>query len=385
MNQEIQSLAVDTILPSTCVIELTYNCNHKCLYCSCPWEAPSPKFKKDKLLNKEEWKKCINHLVEKHNIVDIAFTGGEPTLYPDIKELIAFASRLEGLSYEIEEGSGKIVTRKRKVKIHLISNGRNVSDEIIDLIAENEGSMSVSLPGLKTYSYHTGIENALVPLGTLKRIHDRGIQATLNVTVTKVNLFELYETIAEGLIAGARFLLMNRFLPGGRGLLYSKELSLNREQLIEALDIAESVLSRADIKGSLGTEVPKCVLNGKKWDHISTGTLCSATISFFVIDPSGRVRVCNHSENVLGHWTEIEKIVLHDYWQKFLHKKFIPQICKSCVEIGECDGGCREAANIVNNELCSLDPLLKEEGFIKPEKEISLSFNQLKSIFEGDE
>ena len=27
------------LLPSTAVLELTYRCNHECIFCSCPWYA----------------------------------------------------------------------------------------------------------------------------------------------------------------------------------------------------------------------------------------------------------------------------------------------------------------------------------------------------------
>ncbi len=379
---EIESLAVDSILPSTAVIELTYACSHRCLYCSCPWEAPNPKFKKDNLLSAQEWEECIRYLVERHHVIDIAFTGGEPTLNPDLPRLIRFATSLEGQSYEIDKEKGKIVPTPSRVRVHVISNGRRVTDDLLDLLAERKCSISSSLPGLSTYETHTCVPDPSVPLNMLTRANERGIQTTLNVTVTKINLFELYETIAEGLIAGGRFLLMNRFLPGGRGLRHIEELSLNREELIQSLEVAQSVLSRADIKGSLGTEVPRCVLGGKTFSHITTGTLCSAATSFFVIDPSGRVRVCNHSEHALGNWRDIERIATEPYWQSFVHKEYIPYPCKSCVEIGDCDGGCREAAHITGGSLCSIDPLLASEGFEKPERELEIRMGDIEGLVE---
>ena len=69
------------------------------------------------------------------------------------------------------------------------------------------------------------------------------LRTTVNITVTRINYDELFETIALGLLNGASSVLLNRFLPGGRGLLYRQKLELSREQLNGMLDTAEEVLS----------------------------------------------------------------------------------------------------------------------------------------------
>ena len=75
--------------------------------------------------------------------------------------------------------------------------------------------------------------------------------------VTKLNLPELYETISAALIAGADSLLLNRFLPGGRGLSHP-ELILTREEVRLAADIAEEVLSRVKRQGHFGMKWSDC-------------------------------------------------------------------------------------------------------------------------------
>ena len=41
-------------LPRVLAVELTYRCNHKCLFCSCPWED-QPKLKEAEL-STTDWK-----------------------------------------------------------------------------------------------------------------------------------------------------------------------------------------------------------------------------------------------------------------------------------------------------------------------------------------
>jgi radical SAM protein with 4Fe4S-binding SPASM domain len=181
----------------------------------------------------------------------------------------------------------------------------------------------------------------------------------VNITVTKKNLHELYQTIAAAFLAGAQQLLLNRFLPGGRGLSYEKELILNTNEVREMLDVAEEALTDAGRFGSVGTELPKCLVDEQKYKRLSIGTRCSAALGFFVIGPDGFVRVCNHSTVKLVHFREIDTLPKHPYWRKFTFKDYLPSSCMNCLQMGDCDGGCREAAHITGGTLDSLDPLLE--------------------------
>jgi len=134
---------------------------------------------------------------------------------------------------------------------------------------------------------------------------------------------------------------------------------LNTAQLTEMLDTAEEVLRTANRFGHVGTELPHCVIEPSKYEHLKVGTRCSAAVGFFVIDPSGFVRVCNHSEHRLLHWRELDQVPGHPYWLRFIEKSFLPPSCLSCEHSFRCDGGCREAAHIVGGKLESLDPLLR--------------------------
>jgi radical SAM protein with 4Fe4S-binding SPASM domain len=215
----------------------------------------------------------------------------------------------------------------------------------------------MSLPGLETYNYHTQSgkpENILYWFAEAKK---RDITTTVNITATKKNIHELYETISNALIAGADTLLLNRFLPGGRGLKYREDLFMNTEQTNLMLEIAEEVLLQANRKGSVGTELPLCLIIKKDFQNLQVGTKCSAAIDFFTIDPSGYVRACNHSEKRLVHFSEFEKLKKDEYWKVFVMKNYRPEMCVKCEYRFVCDGGCREAAHICGGCVNSADPL----------------------------
>jgi radical SAM protein with 4Fe4S-binding SPASM domain len=351
---KITSRLAPSFLPATAVLEMTYECNHQCLFCSCPWEAKGNGFERRDEMSSDQWMKTISTLTQM-GVCSIAFTGGEPLMKKDIFKIIEYAASCQ--SEHIETENEELVTRFAPPKLYLISNGRIVNDEVLDICKKFDVHLSMSLPGLTTYNDHTKQGNPQHIIELFHKAKAKGVSTTVNITVTKKNIFELYETISEALLAGADTLLMNRFLPGGRGIKYADDLLLTTEQTNEMLDIAEEVLSTANRFGSVGTELPKCILKRNDYVHLKVGTQCSAAIDFFVVGPSGYIRTCNHSPLEVGHISEIENVKQNDYWKKFVMKNYHPHMCNDCELLFDCDGGCREAAHIFSGEINSPDPL----------------------------
>ena len=74
------------IKPSSCTIIITNRCNLRCVMCK-QWREPV-----NEELSTEEWKNIILNL-KKNGIRNMHFTGGEPLLRNDFKELVLFCSR----------------------------------------------------------------------------------------------------------------------------------------------------------------------------------------------------------------------------------------------------------------------------------------------------
>lgn len=330
-------------LPPTVVLELTYRCNHRCKFCSCPWEDSNGRFHKVTELSTEEWFAAIDRLYDL-GIQSFSLSGGEAILRRDIKKIIEYI-RQEGLSRNIDE------------PMVLISNGLAMSDDLLDVFASNRVHLSMSLPGYSTFEWHTGVNNADGVLSWFQKAKAKGIHTTVGITVTQHNYTELYETIALALINGAEMILLNRFLPGGRGLMYRKELELNRQQLQGMLNTAEEVLNKANRYGNIGTEFPHCLIEDiDKHKHLGIGTKCGAASTFFVVGPAGEIRVCNHSPEIVGNIKNKQIVDNISYWNVFAEGKYIPNECKSCKLVQNCSCGCREVAHIVNGSPLMLDP-----------------------------
>ena len=263
-------------LPRNAVLEVTYQCNHRCLFCSCPWYAPEGKYPKGEELDLQAWKEVVDRLYDK-GVEVFSISGGEALLKDCLPQILEY----------IHIQSGK---RNKYPGITLISNGRFMTNEYLRLFQRYHVNLAMSLPGYATFKDHTGVDNADGVLGWFREAKRLRLRTTVNITVTRINYDELFETIALGLLNGASSVLLNRFLPGGRGLLYRHKLELSREQLNGMLDTAEEVLSYRKCYGYVGTEFPRCLIKDiNKYRYLGIGTQCAAAKGFFAIDPSGRV------------------------------------------------------------------------------------------------
>ncbi len=302
-----------------------------------------------------QWKDVLD-ILSLHGVHNICFTGGEALLRPDLFEIVEYASSLK--VKVVKDEDGQLLERLLSPKLYLLSNGKAVDDRVLDLCKRLNIQLSVSMPGLRTFAELTDGGDVDHVLHVFEGARARGLSTVVGITVTKKNLFELYETISAAFLAGATQLLLNRFLEGGRGRSYAQELSLNREELVEMLDTAEQALNDAGRYGSVGTELPLCIFKPEKYKRLEVSTGCSAAKGFFVIGPSGKIRVCNHSPVELAHYSQIETLKLDPYWMRFTQSAYLPTSCAGCQDAGRCAGGCREAAHIVSGAIDAPDALL---------------------------
>lgn len=324
-------------LPSTAVLELTYACNHACLFCSCPWYGEG--FEVLPELAVEDWRSIIAALVAR-GVSEFAFTGGEPLLKVGWREVVRFARRLEVNRLEA------VAPARSTPKLHLTSNGRAMEDEDLCFLAEEGVHLMLSLPGVETYAEHTGGGDPERVLALFSAAQRLGLSTTVGVTVTRRNLHEVYSTIGQAFLAGAGTLLLNRFLPGGRGTAHMRDLALDADGLRTMLDEAEAALQDAGRTGHVGTELPVCAFDAGRLERLGVGTQCGAASTFFVVDPSGFVRVCNHSPVRLLPWTDLDRVWGEPRWRRFALHDHQRAGCDDCALGHRCDAGCPEATEI---------------------------------------
>lgn len=342
-------------VPRTAVLELTFRCNHQCVFCSVPWENPDEQYERTAEMTAGDWTECVDTLVG-HGVTGLALSGGEPFLKDGFDEIVGHLRRIRAQHPVFDDSGTLIGTEEKPMSVTLITNGRLVTPKLAATVRDVVNTVVVSLPGLLTYAEHTGGGDVEKALAALRTFDAAGIPTVVSICVTKRNLPELFETIATGFLNGGRQLLLNRFLPGGRGT-GRIDLCLDRAQVTEMLQVAESVCRESNTFGSIGTELPKCVIEGE-YKMLTVGTRCSGGEDFFAIDPAGRVRPCNHSPVHLGTWRDLPAAIATPYWQRFKTKQYLPASCRGCGQSIACDAGCREAAHITGGSLDSPDPLI---------------------------
>lgn len=288
-------------------------------------------------LSTVEWKKVIC-FYRACGVRHITFTGGEPTTREDLPELIEHAHNL-GFT------------------LGIVTNGRAVTSELLKIFKRNDVLVSISVPGIKSFAAHTGVDNVDNVLSLFTECKNIGLETVANIAVTKKNIDELYENVALPILHGASYVLLNRFLPGGRGM-FGTEFMLDRRQIITMLETADEVLDRSGTDGHVGTELPYCIVENVKLKRLQVSTECGAAKGFFVTDPEGYIKVCNHSPERVCKWYEVPDLQNNEYWAKFANRRYLPENCKACAHTDVCDGGCREAAHVYCGSTDSPDPAL---------------------------
>jgi radical SAM protein with 4Fe4S-binding SPASM domain len=287
-------------------------------------------------MDTNEWKQIIT-AYRTRGVRYVTFTGGEATLRDDLPEIMDYAYKL-GFT------------------VGLVTNGRAVTTKLLEFLQPRKVLLSISVPGIDTFKEHTGVDNIEHVLSLFDECKKNGVNTVANIAVTKKNLAELYENISIPILHGADYVLLNRFLPGGRGM-ENTDLLLTVDEINEMLDVAESVLERAGLNGHVGTELPYCIIkNPKKYERLKIASTCGAAKGFFVTDPAGGIKVCNHSPENLCNWREIDKLATNEYWLRFITRSYRPKMCDGCNYTDICDGGCREAAHVANGSVSANDP-----------------------------
>ena len=206
--------------PTWCLLEITEFCNFKCKWCY----ANSPQKSKNHM-PKEKALQAID-ILKNSGISQITFTGGEPTLHPDLIELIGYASsqgiipHLNTNSYLLDEDFVKKLAKAGLTQVQV--NLSTLSKELHDGIHGMPGSFEQNLKSIKYC-----IEN--------------GIEVAVQTVMTSANESEILDIMEFARDAGAQRYRVWDMTPSGTAL-ENKELlpGLYSKKLKEIMEKAES-------------------------------------------------------------------------------------------------------------------------------------------------
>jgi PqqA peptide cyclase len=324
-------------IPLAVLAELTHRCPLQCPYCSNPLELERGGAE----LTTAEWKRVLSELAE-IGVLQIHFSGGEPTARKDLVEIVQHATNVGLYSNLIT--SAVLLT---KDKLAALADAGLCHVQIS--FQGSEQGVADRVAGLKD-AHAKKIEAA----GWARALD---LPLTVNAVMHRQNLFQLADIIQMAVDLDADRLEVANVQYYGWALKNRAALMPTMEQIEETSRIVEEAEAR--LKGILAIDYvvpdyyalrPKKCMGG--WGR-----------QFFNISPSGKILPCHAAETITG--LAFESVRDHPIawiWQnseafnRYRGTGWMPEPCQSC-EYKEIDyGGCRCQAFALTGNAGNTDP-----------------------------
>ncbi len=298
-------------------IALTYRCQNSCSHC---YNEPHRNIEP---LEKKKWFDVLKR-IESIGIPHIVFTGGEPTLFPDLPELIQYAENL-GLVTGLNTNGRKLKddnyakTLAQSGLDHIQITLESCYEDVHDTIVKEKGAFKETV---------AGIQNAL----------KEKIFTMTNTTITRENKESVVEMVKFVKDLGLFTFAVNSIIFSGKGIKSNSHLT--KEELISLLKEISMQARKYDLKFIWYTPTKYCELNPV---DMGLGVKqCTAARLSMALEPNGDVLPCQ------SYYKSVGSILLNEWdkiWNNELCKKLrIPQKplpeCETCSDLTLCGGGC---------------------------------------------
>ncbi|MHA1199215.1 MAG: PqqD family peptide modification chaperone [Candidatus Heimdallarchaeaceae archaeon] len=298
-------------------LALTYRCNNKCTKCYVE------NYRDVKELSTVEWKKVLDNLWNL-GIPHVTFTGGEPTLRPDLPELVEYAEDLGIITGLISNGRK---LKNKKLVNNLIAAG---IDHFQITIESHDASVHDSLSGERG-AWKETVEG-------IKNIVPTPVYIMTNTTLTPYNVKDIEKTVEFLHSIGIEQFAANSIIKSGGGK--QEEMALTIEELDEAITKIMNKANELGMKFLWYSPTRYCDFN-----PIEKGLgmkQCSAAHIAMAIEPDGEVIPCQSYFEPLGNilTTRWRKIWKHKTAKKLRNMKYLQEECIDCPEREICGGGC---------------------------------------------
>ena len=317
--------------------ELTHRCPLQCPYCSNPLELERAAAE----LDTATWCRVFSEAAEM-GVLQVHFSGGEPTARKDLRELVRHAADVGLYSNLIT--SAVLLDR----------------DRIAALAAAGLNHVQISIqdseaPGADRIGGYAGGHDKKLAVARLVR--EAGLPLTLNAVVHRQNLQNLEAMIALAVELDARRLEVAHVQYYGWALANRASMLPTRDQLEQATKVVQAARER--LKGILTIDYvvpdyyahkPKACMGG--WGR-----------QFLNVSPSGKVLPCHAAESIKDlRFDSVTERPLRDIWEnseafrRFRGTDWMPEPCRSCDQRELDWGGCRCQALALAGNAALTDP-----------------------------
>ncbi|UCD03108.1 MAG: radical SAM protein [Candidatus Aenigmatarchaeota archaeon] len=323
------------ISPNFAFLNLTYACNNRCRWC---YVSPAD-FKKD-MMKPEDAKRYLK-VCKSMKISDIGFIGGEPTMHPDLFELIRFTSHL-GLKVSLYTNGRRLadpefIKELEKTGVHIVQfNIQSAERETHDEISRVCGSFEETLKGIENW-------------------HKTGMNMRLLVVMCHKD-FEIYQKMIDRFAHLKVMMVFFREIPPvDRDHDYNVLSNRDTAKLVERIF---RYSKRKGVRAYFYLRMPLCwydkTLAGQMLAENTFANLCHITKgSSFSIDVEGNILPCvyfvgypmfginekgkiSSKDEILKKWNSIRIGKLRAKLRRTPNKE-----CTNCSQYGiNCVGGC---------------------------------------------
>lgn len=308
-------------LPVLSEIALTYRCNLSCKFCYAGCKCTKKQESQD--MTTDQVKRVLDIIRNDAEVPSVSWTGGEPTLRPDLVELTRYATSI-GL------------------RVNLITNGTNLTSDLVNsLKSAGLRSAQVSMEGPDTVVHDSLIQ---VP-GSLERtvngirlLKDAGIHVHTNTTVNRLNAPHLSGIVAFVQEMGLDRLSMNMVIPCGSAP--DSEVTVTYTEMARLIDEVKNAARAKGIEFLWYSPTPYCIYNPVA--ARLGGKSCAACDGLLSVAPNGDVLPCSSLPKSVGNllrtgFDSVWNSRKARYWRG---KKYTHRICRKCPQFDLCTGAC---------------------------------------------
>jgi radical SAM protein with 4Fe4S-binding SPASM domain len=313
-------------LPILSELALTYKCNLKCQFCYAGCNCTiNPTGTSDEL-DIDDFKKIIKTIYTEARVPSISFTGGEPTLRPEIL--------VNCIRYAKELG----------MRVNLITNGTLIDDTLAKtLLDAGLDSVQVSIEGTTSQIHDKlvqkpgAFERSIKAVEIFKKL---GIHVHTNTTLNKINkeeCIQLARFVKEKL--GLERFSMNLVIPTGSSV-FNNGLVIKYSEVGEIILKIQEASKKENVEFMWYSPVPLCMFNTITNDLGNKG--CAACDGLLSVAPNGDVLPCSSYDEPVGNLkrSSFAQIWNNNQSKYFREKRFAHEICAACENLAVCNGGC---------------------------------------------
>ena len=342
-SKKTQARAVHVAPPIAVLAELTHRCPLQCPYCSNPLNLERASAE----LKTEEWCRIMDEAAAL-GVLQIHFSGGEPTIRKDLEALVRHANDA-GLYTNLITSA--VLLTEARLKSLIEAGLDHVQISFQDSEADNANRIGNFKDGHRK------------KLEVARMVRAAGLPLTMNAVVHRQNLDNLPAIIDLALEIGASRLEVANVQYYGWALKNRASLMPTRAQLDASTELVQEARER--LKGRLVIDFvvpdyyarrPKKCMDG--WGR-----------HFFNVSPAGKVLPCHAAESITG--LEFDSVREHSVswiwhnssaFNRFRGTDWMPEPCRSC-DRREIDfGGCRCQAFALTGDAGNTDPACEKSS-----------------------